>query len=102
MILLWVPFALLLLALGTVLIARSSRRASHMACRKCGYDLRGTIDAPRCPECGNGLDGDGIRMAGESITVLWVYMIGLMLVSAGAIATLVAMWAMIAFMLRNA
>jgi hypothetical protein len=28
------------------------RRAARLACARCGYDLRGTKDSARCPECG--------------------------------------------------
>ena len=41
------------LPLRTVLLRlRAARRRRRGVCGHCAYDLRGTPDAPRCPECG--------------------------------------------------
>lgn len=43
----WVPAA-------TWLMQRAAQRdlARRVPCHKCGYDIRGSIEAARCPECG--------------------------------------------------
>ena len=47
-----------LLALGPAIIAplvmRRRRRWWRSRCEHCGYDMRGSLDADRCPECGAG------------------------------------------------
>jgi hypothetical protein len=60
-----IPAALVaILGLAMVLPAlvryRRKRRAKHLtglnACPVCRYDLRGSVDSERCPECGTVID----------------------------------------------
>jgi hypothetical protein len=37
---------------GVLLRLRAARRRRRGVCGHCAYDLRGTPDSPRCPECG--------------------------------------------------
>ena len=38
---------------------RRRRRRKGGLCLRCGYDLRGSLEAGRCPECGTGFDAGG-------------------------------------------
>jgi hypothetical protein len=49
----WIGFATILTALALVYVGLRGRTVGFgRACRRCGYDLRGTPMVKRCPECG--------------------------------------------------
>lgn len=55
---------LVVLAVGTARVLRTPRIAGRSYCRRCNHDLNAASgvrpDPPRCPECGQALDGRGI------------------------------------------
>lgn len=55
---------LLVLAVGASRILRTPRTPGRSYCRRCNHDLNAAAgvrpDPPRCPECGQALDGRGI------------------------------------------
>lgn len=42
-------------------LRRRLRAADYLLCWQCGYDLSGTDQQPRCPECGREFDPDSLR-----------------------------------------
>jgi hypothetical protein len=51
--------------LGILLFVRAQKVQTRFVCRACNYDLRGSLDSTRCPECGCVLDQAGVRAPGE-------------------------------------
>jgi len=85
----------LVLAAGLCLMRRACHRQEHIACRGCGYDLTGSPDSARCPECGRELDEAAIEPAGEIAVTWWLFWTGFMLVLGAALVLvpLIVYWA---------
>jgi hypothetical protein len=49
-------------------VRRRAKRRALGLCESCGYDLRGSADAGRCPECGSGFTDDQGRASGVVAT----------------------------------
>lgn len=64
----WFPVIMAASGLGFVIaafvVSRSLPRLLSVAggCQRCGYDLRGSVEAARCPECGAPFDRDTFRI----------------------------------------
>ena len=62
-----IPKPAIVTALPTVVLDPAGRIAIDVACRKCGYNLRGLLPDGRCPECGTAvgrsLHGDLLRFS---------------------------------------
>src|SRR5215510_8803833 len=91
MILVWITAALIATAVGLWLILAGYRQQQHLQCARCGYDLSGSIDSDRCPECGAVLDASNVRSPGESTTVWWRIALG----AAILLLSLLAVWALV-------
>ena len=46
---------------------RRRHRRKHGLCLRCGYDLRGSLEAGRCPECGTGFDSQTREHEGREL-----------------------------------
>jgi hypothetical protein len=61
------------IAICTYFLCRARMLQHTSACPTCRYDLRGSVDSERCPECGTAIDDamrQRIRAMGETPTVL--------------------------------
>ena len=45
------------------LLGRRRRRRDPLKCEACGYDLRGSLESERCPECGKAFSPDEVSQA---------------------------------------
>ena len=57
---------------AALLVAMSARRKRWYGgrCDVCGYDMRGLAKAERCPECGAGWGGGGVKLQNDKIAKL--------------------------------
>jgi hypothetical protein len=84
-------------ATGVVLMIRSERVASQWLCKACGYDLRGSEGAERCPECGTKLNELNTIMPGQVLSRNWQMWIGTFLLWVGMMW---CFWGMLIFIIR--